>query len=210
MLITAVIPAYNEEETIGDVVTKVSNHQLIEEVIVVSDGSEDATAAIAKTKGANVIELAENSGKGAAMQKGIDLAEADVILFLDADLLGLTPQHIDQLLLPVIKDEAAMTVGVFSAGRVATDLAQKITPFLSGQRAIKSELLENISNLDMTKFGVEVALTKYVTDNDIQITEVELEDLTHRMKEEKLGLVKGIKARLKMYWEIIKNLSNDL
>ncbi|GAB6098855.1 glycosyltransferase [Halanaerocella petrolearia] len=209
MLVNAVIPAYNEEETIGDIVTEVTNHRLVDHVIVVSDGSEDATAIRAKEKGASVIELEENLGKGAAMQEGIDATPADIILFLDADLLGLTSDHIDQLLLPVIEGESEMTVGVFTAGRVATDFAQKITPFLSGQRAIRSEVLEEVSNLDMTRFGVEVALTRYVKEHDIEIKEVELEDLTHRMKEEKLGLVKGLGARMKMYWEIIKNFTGD-
>ncbi|AGB40671.1 glycosyl transferase [Halobacteroides halobius DSM 5150] len=209
MSVTAVIPAYNEEETIGEVVSKVKAHKLVNNVIVISDGSEDNTAAIARDTGAEVIELESNLGKGAAIQTGIDIAKGDIILFLDADLLRLTLEHIDQLLLPVINQEAEMTVGVFTAGRFTTDLAQKITPFLSGQRAVKSKLLDDIASLEMTQFGVEIALTQYAKENNIKIKEVELQDLTHVMKEEKLGVFKGLRARLKMYWEIIKNLPRN-
>ncbi|MCK8816487.1 glycosyltransferase family 2 protein [Natroniella sulfidigena] len=207
MQITAVIPAYNEGGTVGQVVTQVKRHRLIDEIIVVSDGSTDDTASKATEAGAKVIEFDQNRGKGAAMQVGIENNNSNIILFLDADLLGLTVEHIDQLLLPIINQQAEMTIGVFADGRMVTDLAQKIAPFLSGQRAVKQSVLDGISDLNMTKFGVEVALTQYIKKHDIKIKEVELHDLSHVLKEEKLGVVEGFKARLRMYWDIAKNFS---
>ncbi|WP_408954510.1 glycosyltransferase family 2 protein [Natroniella sp. ANB-PHB2] len=207
MQIAAIIPAYNEEETVAQVVTQVRNHRLIDEVVVVSDGSIDKTAAKALKAGAEVIKLEQNQGKGAAMQVGIENSKSDIILFLDADLLGLTAEHIDQLLSPIINKKTKMTIGVFAEGRMVTDLAQKIAPFLSGQRAVKRSVLDGISDLNMTKFGVEVALTQYIKKHNIKIEEVELYDLSHVMKEEKLGVVEGFKARVKMYWDIVKNFS---
>ncbi len=204
MEITAVIPAYNEEETIGEIVEVVKDNNLINKVIVVSDGSKDDTVKVADEAGAEVIQLKNNRGKGAAMQVGINYMSSDIILFLDADLIGLQLKHIDDLLLPVISNEVEMTVGIFSKGRLATDLAQKIAPFLSGQRAVKSNILKSISHLDLTRFGVEVALTRYVKENNIKIKSIELDDLTHVLKEEKFGLIQGLKERLKMYWDILK------
>ncbi|SJZ65086.1 glycosyltransferase family 2 protein [Selenihalanaerobacter shriftii] len=206
MKIAAIIPAYNEEERIAQVINVVKNHDIITETIVVSDGSEDNTATVAQRQMVEVIDLEKNIGKGGAMKLGIEATDAQVILFLDADLVGLTKRHINKLINPIIQEDIDMTVGIFNQGRVATDLAQKITPFLSGQRGVKRKVLQGISNLDMTRFGVEVALTKYVKENEVEIKEVVLEDLTHVMKEEKLGIVKGFLARLKMYWEIIKNI----
>jgi hypothetical protein len=87
---------------------------------------------------------------------------------------------------------------------VATDLAQRMAPFLSGQRALKRDLLQGISDLDLSRFGVEMALHRYVGDNRVDVMVVILRDLSHLMKEEKLGLWKGMAARIKMYWEIIK------
>jgi glycosyltransferase involved in cell wall biosynthesis len=204
LLIAAVIPAYNEEKTIGRVIEVLKKVVVIDEIIVVSDGSVDRTAEIAFELGAQVIELKQNIGKGGAMKIGIEATNADIILFLDADLIGLQEEHIFNLLLPVIEDKADMTIGVFGGGRVITDLAHKFAPFLSGQRAVKREILDGISDLDLTKFGVEVALTRYVINNNFRIEEVELFNLTHTMKEEKLGIVKGFAARLRMYWEIAK------
>lgn len=206
MQVAAVIPAYNEEDRIAEVINAVKRHDLIAETIVVSDGSEDDTAEVARKKQVKVIELEKNIGKGGAMQVGIENTSCEVILFLDADLVGLTNEHINKLIRPIITTEVDMTVGIFTAGRVTTDLAQKITPSLSGQRCVRRELLQNISDLDMTRFGVEVALTQYVKEHEIEIKEIILEDLTHVMKEEKLGVWKGFLARLKMYWEVLKNL----
>jgi len=208
MNVTAVIPAYNEEETIADVVKCVKRIDKIQKVIVVSDGSTDSTAEIARECGAEVIELNENVGKGGAIKAGINECGTEIILFLDADLIGLTENHVLDLIEPVIDNKADMTIGIFKNGRMVTDLAQKVTPYLSGQRAIKKSVIDKIPNIDITRYGVEVALTKYVDKFNVRVQEVDLPDMTHVTKEEKLGIIRGVHARLKMYWDIVKIISN--
>lgn len=202
--VVAIIPAYNEEATIASVIAAAKVVPLIDDVIVVSDGSIDKTAQIAKTAGAHVIELETNVGKGGAMKAGIDCADAEIYLFLDADLVGLTPAHIEALLEPVLNDRADMTVGLFAGGRVATDLAQVVAPYLSGQRAVKRSVLAGIPDLEVTRFGVEMALTRSIQRNRLRVEDVILPNVTHRMKEEKLGLLRGFLARLREYWDIIR------
>lgn len=208
MNVTAIIPAYNEEQTIAGVVNCVKKVDRIQKIIVVSDGSIDKTASIARECGADVIELSENVGKGGAIKAGINECGTEVILFLDADLIGLSKKHVDDLIEPVINNKADMTIGIFKSGRMVTDLAQKVTPYLSGQRAIKKSVIDKIPNIDITRYGVEVALTKYVDKYSLRVQEVDLPEMTHVTKEEKLGLIKGVHARLKMYWDIVKILSN--
>ncbi|MGE5677806.1 MAG: glycosyltransferase family 2 protein [Pseudomonadota bacterium] len=208
MSVTAIIPAYNEEQTIAGVINCVRRVDKIQEVIVVSDGSTDRTAEIARNCGADVIELVENVGKGGAIKAGLSECENSIILFLDADLIGLNEKHVMDLIAPVLDNRADMTIGIFKNGRVVTDLAQKVTPYLSGQRAIKRSVIEMIPNIDITRYGVEVALTKYLKKFSARVVEVELPDMTHVTKEEKLGIIKGVQARLKMYWDIVKILSN--
>ena len=208
MNVTAVIPAYNEEQTIADVVKRVKNIDKIQKVIVVSDGSTDSTAEIARQYGADVIELNENVGKGGAIKAGINECGTEIILFLDADLIGLTEKHILDLIEPVIENKADMTIGIFKNGRMVTDLAQKVAPYLSGQRAIKKSIIDKIPNIDITRYGVEVALTKYVDKFNVRVQEVDLPDMTHVTKEEELGIIRCVHALLKMYWDIVKILSS--
>ena len=207
MSVTAIIPAYNEEQTIAGVINCVIGVDKIQEVIVVSDGSTDRTAEIARGCGAAVIELEENVGKGGAIKAGLSECQSNIILFLDADLIGLTEKHVQDLIAPVLENRADMTIGIFKNGRMVTDLAQKVTPYLSGQRAIKKSIIEKIPNIDITRYGVEVALTKYLKNFSAHVVEVELPDMTHVTKEEKLGILRGVQARLKMYWDIVKILS---
>jgi len=202
--VIAIVPAYNEESTVGEVINVLNQVDLIDDIVVVSDGSTDDTVKVAIEHGARVVELLENRGKGGAMKAGLEKYHADVILFLDADLIGLTREHVENLLSPILEKEADMTMGIFEKGRLATDLAQKFAPNLSGQRAVNRWVLENISDIDMVRFGVEVALNKMIEDDKIKVKEVLLKNMSHVMKEEKRGVLKGLAARMKMYWEIMR------
>jgi len=206
MKIAAIIPAYNEFDTIADVIEPVLRADLVNEVIVVSDGSTDGTPDIARAYPVKVIELEHNMGKGAAMKIGAANTTADVLLFLDADLKGLRENHIRDLLEPIINGDTEMTIGIFEHGRFATDLAQKLTPFLSGQRAVYKRMFDAIPNLESSGYGVEISLSRYAEMHNMVVTNVLLRDLTHVMKEEKKGLFRGTIGRLQMYWEIIKQL----
>jgi glycosyltransferase involved in cell wall biosynthesis len=202
--ISAIIPAYNEANTIGSVLSTVVSSNLIDEIIVVNDGSGDLTSQKAADFGVLVINLPINGGKGYAMSKGLEVSTGEVIIFLDADLVGLQKKHLEELLIPVLTGLAEMTVGKFSSGSFWTTLSQNITPFLSGQRAIRKSALTDMKDFSETRFGVETALTMYFKKNNFRIQEVLLENLTHVVKEEKFGLFKGFIHRIRMYRDILK------
>lgn len=205
--VAAVIPAYNEEANIARVLRVLAPMEVIHEIIVVSDGSRDGTARVARGyPRVKVIELERNVGKGGAMMAGVRHTDADVILFLDADLIGLRRTHIKALLDPVLSGQVDMTLGLFDEGRLATDLAQRLAPQLSGQRAVRRELLDQVPGLDSSGFGVEMALTRYAEKHGARVARVPLRNVAQVMKEEKAGLWRGLCARARMYWEIIKVL----
>ncbi|MBI3932529.1 MAG: glycosyltransferase family 2 protein [Acidobacteria bacterium] len=83
--VSVVIPAFNEEEGIAAVVAKVRERHPWREVIVVDDGSADATAERAAAAGALVVRHPYNKGNGAAVKTGIRAAQGDVVLLMDAD-----------------------------------------------------------------------------------------------------------------------------
>ncbi|MCX7923898.1 MAG: glycosyltransferase family 2 protein [Clostridia bacterium] len=206
MFVSAIVPAYNEGRTIAGVLKTLKDIEVINEIVVVSDGSKDNTADVAESFGVKVIRHAKNRGKGSAIKTGLENSSGDIILMLDADLIGLTSNHVNELLKPVIENEADMTVGIFSRGRFSTDLAQFIAPNLSGQRAVKKWVMNKINDLDTAGYGIEVALTRYAEKEGIRVVDVELRDITHVMKEEKFGFVRGFFERMKMYRDILRGM----
>lgn len=206
MRVAAIVPAYNEERTIGPVIEALLECRRLEEIIVVSDGSDDRTAEVARRYPVKVLELEQNVGKGGAMKAGANETNCEVLLFVDADLVGLHTEHIEALLEPVLSGRTAMSIGVFSEGRRSTDLAQKLAPALSGQRAVRKDLFDQVPNLEHSGYGVEIALTQYAERHNVEIVRVPLPTVSQVMKEEKRGLVEGMRARLKMYWEIVRSL----
>lgn len=203
MTIAAIIPAFNEEKTIGPILQELCTMEILDEILVVSDGSTDNTVKIAKEYNVKVIELKKNRGKSYAVIDGVNHTDADIVLMLDADLKGLKKSHVMTLLDPVLNEDVQMTIGVFKHGRGSTDFAQKIAPFLSGQRAIKREIFQKLKNYPVKDYGIEMALTLLADAEKIKTKEVELYDLTHVMKEEKRGFITGFASRMKMYFDIV-------
>jgi glycosyltransferase involved in cell wall biosynthesis len=209
MKVAAIIPAYNEEKNISSVLSVITQIEEVSEVLVVNDGSSDQTSQVAHSFGVRVLELEENQGKSMAMYAGVMHTKAPIIIFLDADLIGLTAKQVRDMIIPIIHGYADMTLGIFCSGRSMTDLAQKIAPNLTGQRALKRWVLDGLDYEDwQTGFGIEIAITRLAKNTNIRVMEIPLENVTHTMKEEKLGFVKGVAARAKMYWEIMKQLKH--
>lgn len=197
--VAAIIPAFNEERTIGDVVAAVKHSGLVDDVVVVSDGSRDATGHAARAHGARVIELIENLGKGGAIAAGLAATDARVILLLDGDLLGLTSRHVEDLLRPVLREAVEVSVG-----QIEPDLMQRLFPNFSGQRAMRRSVLDAIPDLGSTGFGVEAALSRHVKNSGLRSCTVPLGGLAHLSKLEKHGLLRGYAGKLKATWQIAK------
>lgn len=215
MSVCAVVPAYNEAGRICKVLDTLASAPEIDAILVVDDGSLDDTFAAASSHGAahgkqakvSVLRQHPNRGKGAAMVLGANHAQDfDVLLFFDADLVGLSPAHVADILAPVTSGRVIMALGVFRGGRGATTLAQKIAPNISGQRAIKREVFLSVPALDTSGYGVELAITNHILSSGLPMTQVILNDVTHPMKEEKLGFLPGFFSRMKMYYQMLPHI----
>ena len=203
--LSVVVPAYNEGERLRGVLGVLQQCASVDEIIVVSDGSTDNTCEVARSyDGVTVIQLPHNLGKGGAMVAGAQRATSDVIAFLDADLIGLTPPHFEALAAPVLAGETEMTIGIFKGGRPRTDWAQVISPFISGQRVLSREFFLSVPDLEETRYGVEIAITGHAKAVGLDIRTVTLMGMTHPMKEEKIGYIRGTISRAAMYWDIVK------
>ena len=204
--VAAIVSAYNEEKTIGNVLKALKSSKDVDEIIVVSDGSTDKTAQISKSFGVKVLEGPRREGKGRAMRKGVKNTDAKIIAFFDADLVGLIPEHVSFLVQPILKGEAEMVVGIRDRIGETPLFLLKIDPLLAfgGERALKREIFENLPEKFSQGFEIETALNFYCQVNKIPVKYVKLKGLKMIIKEKKYGFLKGFWERIKMEGEMIK------
>ncbi|HEU68089.1 MAG TPA: glycosyltransferase [Candidatus Acetothermia bacterium] len=211
MKVSAIIPAFNEAERIAAVLQPLLSCPAVDEVVVVDDGSTDATAEVAAKFRVRVVRLPENRGKAAAMAAGVEAARGDVLLFLDADLTGLTPSHVADLVQAYQAGDADVAIGVFRNGRLGTDLSQRIAPFLSGQRVMSRAHWERARGaVEDTEFGIETALARLALKEGWRKKKVELFGVSHVRKEEKRGFWLGFTDRMAMYWDVARSFFRKL
>lgn len=199
--ISVVIPAYNEEKTIGTILALLAQSDTLDEIIVVDDGSKDGTAACAQKYGARVISQ-DNLGKASAMRAGALAALSAHVLFMDGDLIGFQSHHLDALIAPLRLGTASMTIGLRDRGPFWNMLMRTILPKIGGERVISRHDFLTLSK-NVKGFEIESAMNHYCKKNRLSVALVPLDGVTHTLKEKKYGFVKGFIARIRMIGEVI-------
>ena len=206
--VSCIIAAYNEEERIPNVLHAVVGHPLIDEVIVVDDCSTDATwAAAQKFSSVHVISNPVNWGKSHSVSAGVLQSEGDYVLFLDADLVGLTAANVTELLQPVLGGEADCSI---SLRRDALAAWQVIgLDCLSGERAMRRSLISDhvgpIARLP--GFGIETYLNNLMIRERARIRVVRWPTVGHTRKVYKRGLWQGLIDEIRMLMNIMQTAS---
>jgi glucosyl-3-phosphoglycerate synthase len=212
-VISVCLPARNEAATIGPIVASIAEHlvdeaHLVDEIVVIDDGSTDATAEIARAEGAVVLAVDEilpdvptGTGKGNALWLSLYACEGDVICWLDADVRNFGPHFVTRLVAPMLTDPAIGYVKGYyrrplhgdatGGGRVtelmARPLLSALFPYLTrfvqplaGEYAGRRELLESVPFVE--GYGVEIGLlVDLVARFGLDaITQVDLEVREHR------------------------------
>jgi glucosyl-3-phosphoglycerate synthase len=187
--VSVVIPALNEAATIASVVAFASRRTLVDEVIVVDDGSIDGTPELAASAGARVI-TSTMLGKGASMEDGLRVARNELLLYLDGDLQGLAPDLVERMSLPLLRGEADFVKARFQrpGGRVtaltAKPLLRTYFPELSGfDQPLSGIMAARRSLLQTLRFendyGVDVGLLIDAARSKARLAEVDVGDLKH-------------------------------
>jgi glycosyltransferase involved in cell wall biosynthesis len=170
--ISVIIPAYNEAETIGTLVSSIRSLYPEAEIIVVDDGSSDHTADAAKAAGAEVFSHPYNIGNGAAIKSGIRVAKGNALVFMDADGQH-NPENIAKLL--EFFPDFDMVVGARSVGdqaslgralgnKVYNWFASYVAKFqikdlTSGFRVVKANVARNFLYLLPNTYSYPTTLT---------------------------------------------------
>ncbi len=186
--VVAIIPAYNEEKALADVIGKTLDY--VDEVIVVDDGSSDKTSEVAVEAGARVIKHSVNLGKGEALKSGFKAIEGDsIIITIDGDGQH-NPNEIPDLVRPIIEDSADLVNGsrymngpeentpaYRRVGQKVLDIATnisagtKVTDSQSGFRAFSSKS-KNVFRFKDTGFGIESEMLVDAAEEGLKIVEV--------------------------------------
>lgn len=202
MKISAIVPAYNEEKAIGNVIESLRGVSSIDQIVVVNDGSKDKTREIieANKEGITVIHNVRNMGKGFSVAGGLLNTDADIILILDGDILNYSSSDLTSLYKPLLVGEC--------------DYAMKMTDnphtkMTSGVRAYwRKDLVPLLAGMrESTRYGLEALLNKRLS--HLKWIFVQFNDCKHFQKFDKFPMPKAIweyfKEGLSIAIQIIRN-----
>lgn len=213
--VIALITAYNEAPTIGAVIDTVAAASSVDRVHVIDDASEDDTLAIARSRlgsRVRVRSLPVRVPVGQALLTHLeDVPEADAIVFFcDADLVGLTPEHVDAIIRPVVEGRAGMSVGLKDKAwggwpvRVLTrDLLPRVDVLIGGERAMYREIADSVFGAPhSTGYGLVIVLNRFCRRHRIPVEVVCMRGCDHRHKMLKWRLRDALAGTVRLAWEI--------
>lgn len=191
--ISVIIPAFNEENSIEKVINIVKKSQYVKEIMVIDNLSTDRTAEVASNAGAKVVKC-ETQGKGYAMEKGMEVVENDIIVFLDADIPCYSDDVVEQLAGPILENDIDFVKATFDrdGGRVTELVAkpmlkllfpdlQKFSQPLSGMIAAKKEVLKKL--IFEKDYGVDIGILIDVANMNCSMEEVKIGKLENKSKD---------------------------
>lgn len=185
--ITAILPVFNEEKTITQVLIDLSRVEFIDEIIIVDDASTDSSFKLLQSSKDRFVLLHNkiNSGKGYSLYKALKRLPADytgLVIFLDSDILGYSETNISELCSPIINKKYSWTIGTT---KYETFRKPGFTSKYIGQRCYKYSDIKNlISRFPNTgKYGLEVLLNHRTSNLSHKL--VYLKGTKHMLKAEK-------------------------
>lgn len=205
----AIIPAYNEAPRIGAVLLAALGAQTLSRVLVVDDGSTDSTAEVARSYGVEVMQLSPNRGKGGAMLEAVRRTAEPIVVFLDADIVGLLPEHIDSMVRPVQQSDWVMVCGVSDHGlKRFWGKLQTSIPLITGQRAVLRSVLNTVPLSFWSGYRIEVGMNE-MAQRAGAVGVVPFDGAFVILKWQKIDIRKGLEGEARMAREVFIALAES-
>ena len=206
MKVSCIIPVYNEGERVLGVLNAIVGHELVDEVIVINDGSIDNTKQVLeKTSGINFISLPQNHGKSFAVMTGLKLARNELVMMIDSDLLGLSKQAITALIEPLLKNQADTTMSLRKNSLGIYKLFG--CDFFSGERVFYKSILGDLDQIQKLKgFLLESYINNILIKKNLRLKIVKWENVITPRKSVKMGFWQGSYSDFKMVMLIVSYL----
>jgi glycosyltransferase involved in cell wall biosynthesis len=206
MPVTCILPCYNESATIAPILDLLTQSELIGQIIVVDD-STDHTPEIVARYGDRIdhyLRPGKKLGKGGAIRRALPLIKHPVSFLLDADISGLAERHLAHLILPVLRDETDMCVGIFYRGGDQAQFFRMNTIAISGQRAIRSDLLKIAMQDELAGYyGPEICMNYHCRRRGLRRKKVTLFDADDQPKYIKHGAIEGGREFLRETTDVV-------
>ncbi len=205
MSCTCIIPFFNEYDRILKVLDEVLKVKLIDEIILVDDGSTDSTTEIVKKHypSLKILNNLRNLGKTGAIKIGLQQAKGDYILLLDADLRNLNYNEIEAA---ITKIRDGRGIDMIVLRRINAPFFIKLVRgdiLVSGERILKKEDLKKIlESLKPIRYQLEFAINKWMMDNNNNVYWVPSSTL-NTYPTTKIGIIKGLKKSILMNTDIL-------
>ncbi len=209
--ITCIIPAFNEQEQIGDVLNAVqqAKNKIPMDIIVIDDGSTDNTPRLLQQyRDIRVITNQSNLGKSHSVAIGLEASQTDYILLLDSDLFGMTAENIYDLFAPIQNGEAQITMSI-RRNSMLFDARHDRLDLMTGERIFPRTLIaEHIDEIKaLPNYGLEVFLNNLVISNQYDIKAVHWNNVLNKPKSKKQGFYSGWQANIKAAKDIFSVVS---
>ncbi len=223
MKISVIIPVYNEQKTINEIIKKVRNTNIVDEIIVIDDASSDGTKQILeeehKVGSIKVYYHKQNKGKGASIRTGLKYATGDIIIFQDADL-EYDPVEYAELIKPIRNGFADVVYGSRMLGgkpqrvymfwhkvgnRFLTHLANflyntTLSDMETGYKIFKKTIIKDIK-LNCNGFSIEPEITAKILKRKVVLYEVPVSYYGRNYTEgKKITWRQGFSAILTLLW----------
>lgn len=186
--VSAIVPAYNEEQRVADVLSVLIKSTFVDEAICVDDGSLDQTTQVARSiDHVHVVRFRKNRGKSSAVTEGIRRTRGEIVLLFDADIGNLKETHIRQLAQPLLQEKADGVIGYLDRDY----LPDKVFRPLSGIRSYyRKDLLPFLPVMEDKGYRLELFLNYKFRNKNIRT--VPLKGILHTSKLTKQPIDKSL------------------